>query len=587
MTDTSTREPTVAESASYDQLRRLLVGDERRRLDELERRLADKTALSEEFAALLPIILERARQQDADFNAHFRAPVDHNLRELVRDDPQGLADSLFPVMGPAIRKSISEALSGFIENINQTLEHSLSPKSIGWRIEAMRTGRPFSEILFKHTMRYRVEQVFLIHSETGLLIAHAADADVVAQDSDAVSAMLTAIQDFVRDSFGSGNETLDKVEIGDHTVWLVRGPRAMLAAVVRGIAPAELRNDLRELIEKVHRKYPAALQEYAGDPSTFEGIDGMLATSLQQESITKSGDEDTVPADARSSRWKLIIAGILLALVAGLAWLIYQNHVEERESEAVTALAERIDAAPGLVVVRHQRSDEGWRISGLRDPLAAKPETFIEDASHLPPEQIHFDFAPYHSLEPDFQLARFQEQLGAPDTVTLGVRDDVIVASGVASVEWVKRAESQSQLPRGISRLDVSQVTVDELAEARALADKLRGIQIRFGEAAALTPEGRTRLNDAAENLQRLATLDRKLDLGLRVTLIGRSDGTDSAENNLRIKLARSRTVRERLIAEGVPAHYLKAMAVKKHVPAETPDYSKRLVEIRVSMETP
>ncbi len=56
-------------------------------------------------------------------------------------------------------------------------------------------------MVLKHTMHFRVEHIFLIHRKTGLLLAHSAAPEASAQDPQLVSSMLSAIQDFVRDSF--------------------------------------------------------------------------------------------------------------------------------------------------------------------------------------------------------------------------------------------------------------------------------------------------------------------------------------------------------------------------------------------------
>src|SRR5690606_28059021 len=158
----------------------------------------------------------------------------------VQRNPQTLVDALFPVIGPAIRKSIREALASMLQTINQTLEHSLSPRSIGWRIEAWRTGQPFAQIVLSRTLLYRIEQIFLIDPRTGLLLAHVLSADLEdAQDGALVSGMLTAIEDFVEDSFGADeDETLESLQVGELTVWLEAGPYALLAAVIRGIPPS-------------------------------------------------------------------------------------------------------------------------------------------------------------------------------------------------------------------------------------------------------------------------------------------------------------------------------------------------------------
>ena len=44
-------------------------------------------------------------------------------------------------------------------------------QGLKWRVESIRTGRPFAEIVLMHSLLYRVEQVFLIHRETGLVLS--------------------------------------------------------------------------------------------------------------------------------------------------------------------------------------------------------------------------------------------------------------------------------------------------------------------------------------------------------------------------------------------------------------------------------
>jgi len=150
-------------------------------------------------------------------------------------------------MGPAIRKAISSALSGMIESFNQTLSYSVSVRGLRWRLEALRTGKSFAEVVLMHTLLYRVEQVFLIHKKTGLLLQHVSAVPGAVQDADMVSGMLTAIQDFVHDSFSSRrSDELETLQVGDLTVWIEQGPLAILAGVIRGNAPSDVPRSLRK-----------------------------------------------------------------------------------------------------------------------------------------------------------------------------------------------------------------------------------------------------------------------------------------------------------------------------------------------------
>src|SRR5687768_1861837 len=119
-----------------------------------------------------------------------------------------------------------------------SVEVSLSARGIKWRIESWRTGVPYAQVVIKHALVYRVEQAFLIHAESGLLIAHATAPGLKVPDADLISGMLSAIQDFVRDSFRPGEgATLRTFSVGDHTVQVEAGPMALVALAIQGEAP--------------------------------------------------------------------------------------------------------------------------------------------------------------------------------------------------------------------------------------------------------------------------------------------------------------------------------------------------------------
>ena len=141
----------------------------------------------------------------------------------------------------------------------------MSWKGLQWRWEAFRTGKSFAEVVLLHTLRFRVEQVFLIHKKTGLLLNHVLAEGVSGQGEEVISGMLTAIQDFVRDSFGQGKDDgLESLQIGDLTVWIEQGSGAILAGVIRGAPPIELREVFQETLETIHAQFSELLQTFPG-----------------------------------------------------------------------------------------------------------------------------------------------------------------------------------------------------------------------------------------------------------------------------------------------------------------------------------
>jgi OOP family OmpA-OmpF porin len=194
------REPEVSAGNRWQELRALIVGPERARLKEVEHKLDDPWIHAEEVSRVLPEAVTR-RSKDGELGQALAPILGDAITTSVRRDPKPLVDAIFPIIGPAIRRAMASAFSELIQSINATMEHSLTPRGLRWRMEALRTGRSFGEVVLSHSLVYRVEQLFLVHRNTGLLISHQTAAGVRAQSPEMVSGMLTAITDFVRDSF--------------------------------------------------------------------------------------------------------------------------------------------------------------------------------------------------------------------------------------------------------------------------------------------------------------------------------------------------------------------------------------------------
>src|SRR5205823_2696969 len=154
----------------WGELRSLLVGPEQTQLDQLRERLDDLRVHPEEVSQVLAEAIHLRSNHDKQLTTALLPTVEEALRISVQRNPRVLVDTLFPMMGPAIRKAITTALRSMLDSLNRSLEIGLSLRGLKWRLEALRTGKPFAEVVLLHTLNYRVEQVFLIHKETGLLL---------------------------------------------------------------------------------------------------------------------------------------------------------------------------------------------------------------------------------------------------------------------------------------------------------------------------------------------------------------------------------------------------------------------------------
>jgi OOP family OmpA-OmpF porin len=462
------RPPQIPNGDGWGELRNLLVGPERSQLDQLQARLDALRVYPEDVSQVLAEAVHLRSSQDKQLTNALLPSVEEALRASVQRNPRVLVDTLFPMMGPAIRKAITVALRSMLDSLNSSLAISLSLRGLKWHWEAFRTGKPFAEVVLLHTLSYRVEQVFLIHKETGLLLQHVIAESVTGQDGEMISGMLTAIQDFMRDSFGGAEgESLDTVEYGDRTLWIEQGPQAILAGVVWGNAPRELKIVLQEALESTHFEMREALGSFQGDASPFTAIRHYLEGCLQEQFRT----EET----RRSARgvW-LISATLLLALGAWGFSLMRSHQALKQAQQRWEACLSTLRTQPGTVVLTVENSHGTYVLSGLLDPLAPEPFTLPAVARMCADIDVSRQWQTYYALHPTFVADRARRALDPPDTVVLDLDNQgVLYATGTASYQWILEAQKLARVIPGITQLQTEQlVAVDRpeqiLARAQA-----------------------------------------------------------------------------------------------------------------------
>jgi len=541
--------PHSDEAERLEELRTLLREPDWDKLIELHNRLDDPARYAEEVGRVLPSAVVSSRQRDQRLDQSLSPLVEHSFRDTVRRDPQTFADAIFPVIGPAIRKSIANALAGIVQSINQGLNNTFTPRGLRWRWEAIRTGKSFGEIALLHSLVYRVEQVFLIHKETGLLLEHAVAEDVEAQPPEMVAAMLTAIQDYLKDSFQATQRggAPDAMRWGDVGVWVEDGPEAILAAVIRGVAPAALREDFQAALEDIHTTHREPLESFDGDASAFVTAKPRLEECLRLK-LTERAPKPPWFALA-------LMATVLLLL----AWWFVPRTIESRRWRAYQV---RIQDEPGIVVTQLGRRDGKWYVAGLRDPLAPDPRTFL-DAAGIDSNAVESRWDPFVSLLPDLILRRAHATLAPPGGVDLSLRDGVLVATGSVPTSWLERARSTALTIPGVRGFEV---------EDQVLSDLVAGIQ---GQTL-LFPLGSDRPVDPAE-VEEVARQVRALDLaararGRRVTLevLGSTDDRGDSLFNARLAVARAERVRALLVRAGIGQTEVRGRAAPFMPPADT-----------------
>lgn len=531
------------------EIRSLIIGSEQAQLGKLQERLDNPKLFARDISRVLPEAVILRSSQDKKLATALMSTVEEVVSSSIKKDRETLVNALFPVMGPAIRKAVTETFRKMLQSFNQALEKSLSLDGLKWRLEAIRTGKSFAEVVLLHSLVYRVEQVFLIHKETGLLLQHVVGEEVAFRDADMVSGMLTAIQDFVRDSFGiqKSEDEIDTIQIGELTVWITQGPELVLPAVIRGTAPEELKSVFQEALENTHLEQSDTLKSFDGDTAPFETSRHHLETCLQAQYKTKK---------QKLSPFLWILLGAIIIALGTWGFCSARNHLRWANC------LKKINAERGVLVTAAGKRDGKYFISGLRDPLATDPMAVLSE-SKFDSEKVISHWEPYYALHPEFIIARAKIILNPPETLRLELINNVLHATGSASHQWIDEAHKIVRVIPGIAQFQEKNLIDTDIRNLTTIKNWIENQRLRFAVNSSDPVPGQSDiLRTLAKEIRKLQALTQLLDKRFYIKIIGHTDQSGSEKKNLSLSQERANFIASVLITEGLKGINYKAVGV-------------------------
>ncbi|MCL2789997.1 MAG: OmpA family protein [Desulfobulbus sp.] len=586
--------PELPDDEELNRLRALLFQRELTIIQRLKDGLNDPRQNAKRVSEVIAEAL-LLRGDDDRLNTALEPTVNAILKSSLNRHQSDFVGVLFPLMGPSIRKSIAETFRSMLESFSKSLEMSFSWKGVRWRMEALRTGKPFSEIVLLHTLAYRVEQLFFIHSETGLVLSHLTNEGVGTQDADMVSAMLTAIQDFVRDCFISNSEgELESLHLGEFTIFIEKYSQAYLACVLRGTPPTGFREGLRATLETMLIEFAAPLESFSGDTAPFAGA----ARHLEPFLITRYRDE------GKDLPWwgKALPLFALLILVGGIGSFQYYARELRQQQSAHVALMQKglsfLRNEPGFMLTHvTQAADSPWEVMLLKDDLARTPDDVLR-AHSFQPDAFTFKIIPYVSYDPSIVARRAENAIDLPPTVTIRFSHGTLVFTGTAPLAWIAGAKDTARTLPGVKHVDMSGVKDPLLDRITAMIQSIESADIEFPLGKAIpVPTDTPKLEAAVDTLVELERLVNDVGFVLTLTIYGHADAIGLERRNYEISQERARTVAAMLYARGssIPiamygmgSQYPKGeKSSGQAVSAPKEDQASRRIELRVHIARP
>lgn len=509
-------------------------------------------------AAVAPEMAEAIRRQIALKKGVLAEAISSEMGEAIRRqivlEREEMVDALYPVIGNTITKYMSEE----IRNINAKVEQSFSLEGITRKIRAKLQGVSEAELILRDAASFTVKAAFLIHKESGLVIAEAQQPQTSPLESDMIGGMLTAIRSFANDCIAqadAGNTAeLNEIEYDTFKLVLEVAGYCYVALVVKGTITKSYVNHMRLVMVGLVQDYGAAIKDFDGDPSTIPEDISIKIASLVPDPIEISQQQ------AQDSKHP---PALLIVLIVGLlgGTMLWSRQAWQRRVEAT--VLQKIDAVPELTAYQIGVEAQGNRLELSGDlPARSLQEKLLEVITPLVPDREIVDRTQLAVFEPDEATIRAEvDRLTAllnrtlPATVVTHYQDRRVTLKGWAEDEAVLAAiGSAFEAIPGIRSVS-SALLID------APPDKIR-LYFELGETTPITIGER-----------KLESIDRFLDQfpNFQLSVIGHADRMGSTEQNRTLAQARADQIRQLLINRGIAADQLIAKGSVELPPGISP----------------
>lgn len=550
------------------ELRSLLLGIDQPKLDKFYQKLDNPQVDAEDISKMLPEAVILRTMKDDQLSEAMIPTIEQAIESSVKKDINVLSQAIFPIIGPATRKAIATTLDEMLQSFNRALEYSASPQSLKWRIEARQTGKSFAEVVLLRTLIYRVEQVFLIHKQSGLILQHIVASKVSTQDPSLVSAMLTAIQDFVRDSFEvQKHEGLHTLEFGELTIWIEEGPTAVLAGIIRGNAPEQLRIVFKNTLEKIHLKLGRKILNFSGDTQQFVASKPYLENCLESDYRNPSNTKYTYA-------W---LSVAILTIVLGI-W----GFTTIRDNQRWNNYLKSLQAQPGILVTKTDTKNGKYLVTGMRDPLAVEPNQLMKEFN-INEKAVVYQWKPFISLEQEIIVKRVENLLQKPKTVTFTLDEKgVLNATGFAPREWILSArEQQSSLSIfGINQYQDENLKNLDIEQLNTYKKEIEEIIVLFENNTTQFLPGETeKLIKLLPKLQNLIDAAKPLEKEILIEIEGYANTLGYKQANIKLSQNRAEKILTYFRYQGINEKYFrtKALDYENFLRPESTEEEKKL----------
>lgn len=302
---------------SLERLRQILMHNQIEKIEDLEAGLAR---------------LER-QISDEETLVRLIAPVlGEAIRLKIREARDEMIEALYPIIGKVVQRAVRQAVSELAYTLDAQVKRSFDIRRAWWRTRARFGGASEAQIRLRELLPFSVNDILLVHRESGLLLHHLSGKQSSVSDSDLLSGMLTAIRSFAQDTLGGGEHNeLGEIAFGDQRILIEASRHIYLAVMIDGIAPPDFRSEMHSRLIQIEHAHASELDDYQGEAPSLPSIEGALNPLLDT-----SAPKKLTPAQKRIMAFGLSTLAVLLV---GCGFLVNWGVQVSRQLAAPPAVA--------------------------------------------------------------------------------------------------------------------------------------------------------------------------------------------------------------------------------------------------------
>ena len=124
-----------------------------------------------------------------------------------------------------------------------------------------------------------VDEVFLM-TPSGMLLKHYTRRLRPDQDEDILAGMLTAVQNFVRESFDEAGGRLNEIRFENYDILISHSKNIVIAAIISTKKPERLRDQLRTATDDMETQFGEMISHWSGDRKELGDVDLLMKKFL-------------------------------------------------------------------------------------------------------------------------------------------------------------------------------------------------------------------------------------------------------------------------------------------------------------------